>query len=92
MAEDALREKGDTNLEFRLLDFVEDVQDLEPESFDFAFTERGPIGYNSHGIRAALRVLRADGLLFCEMIGNLHHQEVAELFGPGWPRPLIDDN
>ena len=86
LAEEALREKGDKNVEFRLLDFVEEVQELEPESFDFAFTERGPIGYNSFGIQAALRVLRADGLLFCEMIGNLHHQEVGELFGPRQPR------
>ena len=86
LAEDALGEKGCTNVEFRLLDFPEDARELEPGSFDFAFTERGPIGYDSYGIRAALRVLKDDGLLFCEMIGNLHHQEVAEVFGPGQPQ------
>lgn len=75
-------EGGQTNVEFRLLDFVRDIESVEPESFDFAFTQRGPIGYDSYGIQAALRVLKADGLLFCEMIGNLHQQEVAELFGP----------
>ncbi len=86
LAEGALRERGCTNVEFRLLDFLEDGDELQPESFDFAFTERGPIGYDSYGIQAALRVLRDDGLLFCEMIGNLHHQEAAKLFGPRQPR------
>ena len=83
LAETALQQKGCTNVEFRLLEFPEDVCQLEPESFDFAFTERGPIGYDGYGIQAALRVLRDDSLLFCEMIGNLHHQEVAEIFGNG---------
>ena len=31
-------------------------------------------------------MLKDDGILFCEMIGNLHHQEVAEVFGPGLRR------
>ncbi len=83
LAEDALRKKKATNVEFRLLDFVENSEELEPESFDFVFTERGPIGYDSYRIQAALRVLKPDGLLFCEVIGNLHHQEVRELFGAG---------
>ncbi len=86
LAEEALRRRGSTNVEFRLLDFLEDGHELEPESFDFAFTERGPIGYDSYGIQAALRMLRNDSLLFCEMIGILHHQEAAELFGRGLPR------
>ncbi len=85
LAEEALREKGATNVEFRSLDFPTEVRELEPESFDFAFTERGPIGYDGFGIQAALRVLRPDGLLFCEMIGNLHHQELHGLFGKRLP-------
>ncbi len=83
LADEALRESECTNVEFRRLDFPSDAHELEPESFDFAFTERGPIGYDCHGIQAALRVLKDDGLLFCEMIGNLHHQEVSQTFGPG---------
>ncbi len=86
MADDALRESGAKNVEFRQLDFLEDGDGLEPESFDLAFTERGPIGYGGHGMRLALRALKADGLLFCEMIGNLHHQEAAALFGTGRSR------
>ena len=86
LAEEALRRKGCSNVEFRVLDFLEDGHELEPESFDFVFSERGPIGYDSYGIQAVLRVLRDDGLLFCEMIGNLHHQELAGIFGPSLPR------
>ena len=82
LAEEALRRSARDNVEFRLLDFPEDGHELEAESFDFVFSERGPIGYDSYGIQAALRVLKDDGLLFCEMIGNLHHQEVAAVFGP----------
>ena len=82
LAEEALQKSGCANVEFRLLNFPEDRDELQPESFNFAFTERGPIGYDSYGIQAALRLLKDDGLLFCEMIGNLHLQEVAELFGP----------
>ncbi len=83
LAEEALRGKKAPNVEFRLLDFLKDSTELEPELFDFVFSEHGPVGYNSFGIQAALRVLKPDGLLFCEMIGNLHHQEVRELFGAG---------
>ena len=86
MAEDGLRENGAANVEFRLLDFLEDGDVLEPESFDFAFTERGPIGYGGHGMRVALRALKPGGTLFCEMFGNLHHQEQADLFGVNQPR------
>lgn len=32
-------------------------------------------------MQAVLSTLRADGLIFCELIGGLHHQEVRELFG-----------
>ena len=54
LAEEALRRRGRSNVDFRLLDFLEDGHELEPESFDFVFSERGPIGYDSYGIQAAL--------------------------------------
>ena len=85
LAEEALRNSGRANVEFRLLDFREHGRELDSESFDFVFSERGPIGYDGYGIQAALRVLKDDGLLFCEVIGNLHHQEVNAVFGPGTP-------
>ena len=69
------------NVEFRLLDFLAEGNALEPESFDFVYSERSPIGYDSFGVQAALRVLKPGGLVFCELIGELHHQEVREVLG-----------
>ena len=86
LAQEALKQRRCDTVEFRQLDFLEGSGELEPESFDFVYSERGPIGYDGYGIQAALRVLKDDGILFCEMIGNLHHQEVAEVFGPGLRR------
>ena len=83
LAQEALRKKDAANVEFRVLDFIDDNEKLEPGSFDFVFSERGPVGYKSFGIQAALRVLKCDGILFCEVIGDLHHQEVREVFGRG---------
>jgi SAM-dependent methyltransferase len=83
LAEEAKTQEEAKNVEFRLLDFLTASEQLDAESFDFVFTERGPVGYNSYGIQAALRVLRPNGVLFCEVIGDLHHQEMRELFGDG---------
>lgn len=69
------------NVEFRLLDFPTEGNALEPVSFDFVYSERSPIGYDSFGVRAALRILKPGGLIFCELIGELHHQEAREVFG-----------
>ena len=69
------------NVAFKSLDFLADGRALEPESFDFVYSERAPIGYDSFGVQAALRVLKPGGLIFCELIGELHHQEVREVFG-----------
>jgi SAM-dependent methyltransferase len=79
MAKDKLEESGATNVEFRLLDFEENAEILEPESFDFVFSERGPMD-NSFLIRAALDLLRPDGLLFNEVIGKHHLHEVFQIF------------
>ena len=81
LAEEALRNSKARNVEFRLLDFLAEGETLAPESFDFVYTERAPIGYDSFGVQAALRVLKPGGLIFCELIGQLHHQEVGEVFG-----------
>jgi hypothetical protein len=51
------------------------------DRFDFVFTERGPVGYDSRSIQAALSVLKTDGLLFYEAIGDLHHQQ-SDSLGP----------
>jgi SAM-dependent methyltransferase len=72
---------GVANVEFLPLD-VDDVPGHPwPEPFDFVFSERGPVGYHTRSVQAALRVLRTGGLIFSEVIGDLHHQEVREIFG-----------
>lgn len=83
LAEDARRAQGARNVEFVLLDFPAEAERLAPESFDLVFTQRGPLGFSEYGMRAALRLLKPGGLLFCEMIADLHHQEVRELFDTG---------
>ena len=81
LAENDRKTRQAGNVEFRLLDFLAERKALEPESFDFVYSERSPIGYDSFGVQAALRVLKPGGLIFCELIGELHHQEVKEVFG-----------
>lgn len=83
MAESNKMEQGVENVEFMLLPAVEIPKHLEEESFDFVFTERGPLGGTSITIQAALYVLKPGGLIFSETIGELHHQEVREVFGSG---------
>jgi SAM-dependent methyltransferase len=81
MAEDGLKASGAANVEFRLLDFGENAGILEPESFDFVFSQRGPLD-SRPSIRTALSLLRPDGLLLSEQIGKHHLQEVSRLFEP----------
>ena len=81
LAENAGRKREVRNVEFRRLDFLTESDSLEPESFDFVYSERAPIGYDSFGVQTALRVLKPGGLIFCELIGELHHQEANEIFG-----------
>ena len=83
MAEDRLKSEKVQNVEFRQLDFLKEGEQLEAESFDFVYSERSPIGYDSYSVQAALRVLKPGGSIFCELIGELHHQEVKELFDTG---------
>ena len=83
LAEDALKASGVGNVTFRHVDFHQRGEDLVAESFDYVFSERGLAAYSTGVVQAALEVLGTGGLLFCEVIGDLHHQEVKELFGDG---------
>lgn len=80
MAQKAKLTRAIKNVEFLLLDFPRECKQLPPESFDIVFSQRGPLDDTSSSIQAALNLLRPDGLLFCELIGELHHQEVREFF------------
>lgn len=74
---------GVGNVQFVLGDLNDLTGPEWDERFDYVFSERGPVGYGIVGVQAALRMLRTDGLIFSELIGELHHQEVREIFGGG---------
>jgi len=80
MAEEAKRAQGMHNVDFLLLDFPREIAQLQPESFDMMISLRGPVPDTSEGIQAAHHLLRPDGLIFCEEIGELHQQEKSEIF------------
>jgi SAM-dependent methyltransferase len=80
MAQAAKAAQGVKNVEFLILDFPREFKQLPPESFDIVFSQRGPIDDTSASIEAALNLLRPHGLLFCELIGERHHQEAREFF------------
>ena len=80
MAEEAKREQGIQNVDFLLLDFPREAAQLEPESFDLVMSIRGPVTDTAEGLQAAHHLLRPDGLLFCQEIGELHHREEVETY------------
>ena len=80
LAEKARLAAGITNVEFIELTLEELPKRQWPQPFDFVFSERGPIGYDVRGVQAALHVLRPGGTIFAELIGDLHHQEVRDVF------------
>jgi len=81
MAQEARREMAVDNVEFLLLEFPQETDRLEPESFDIVLSNLGPIGDSPENIQAALNLLKPDGLIICAEIGELHQPEVSELFG-----------
>lgn len=81
LATAALKQTPTHNVSFHAIDVDELPQQPWRERFDFVFSERGPLGYDVRGVQAALSTLRAGGLIFAEVIGDLHHQEVREIFG-----------
>ena len=87
MAEEAKRAAGVTNVDFRLLEYPGQAAQLPAESFDLLMSIRGPLPDTLEGIQAAYRLLRPDGLLFCQEIGELHYQEVTEVFGRAQEAP-----
>jgi SAM-dependent methyltransferase len=80
LAEAARAERGVDSVSFVHLDVADLPRQGWEGRFDLVFSERGPVGYDSCSVQAALSVLRVGGFLFCEVIGELHHQEVREIF------------
>jgi SAM-dependent methyltransferase len=83
LAQAAKRAQGAQNVEFLLLDYPREVARLQPETFDLVFSMRGPLADTPAGIQAARHLLRPDGLLLCEAIGELHQKEKRAIFDPG---------
>tara|TARA_Y100000310_G_scaffold108078_1_gene106547 strand:- start:227 stop:1051 length:825 start_codon:yes stop_codon:yes gene_type:complete len=70
-----------TNVSFKL--GKSSVLPFKNEEFDFIFSERGPISGSSINIQSALKVLKTNGMLFEETIGELDNQETNEIFHRG---------
>lgn len=88
IAEEALKRSDVANVEFRLLDFEVHADELPDGSFDFIFSQRGPLD-SRPTIQAALRILRSDGVVFSEEIGDQHLHEVSEIFESDDEQPQI---
>ena len=69
------------NLTFHESTLGDFVATATADSYDFVYTERGPFGYSPDTVGTALSLVKPGGLLFAEVIGDLHHQEVREVFG-----------
>ena len=81
LAERARQEAAVRNVSFERLAFEELADHGWGERFDVALSERGPVGYSVSSVLTALSVLKRGGLLLVEVIGDLHHQEVRQVFG-----------
>jgi SAM-dependent methyltransferase len=79
MAEEAKREEGVHNVVFRVLNYPDEVTQLESASFDMVVSLRGPV---TDSIQAARRLLCPNGLLYCEEIAELHQKEKRAIFEP----------
>jgi SAM-dependent methyltransferase len=89
MAEEARQAEGIHNVEFRLLDFPGEVAQLKSASFDMVVSIRGPVLDTEDGLEEVYRLLRPDGLLYCEEIAEHHQKEVVEIFGDRFPKTAM---
>lgn len=83
-----LRTSGIANISFEQLEFGQLRSRGWNERFDLALSERGPVGYTVGSVLTALSVVKPGGLLLTEVIGDLHHQEVREVFGGRRRQPV----
>lgn len=88
LARRALSASGRSNVRFEQLDFEQATGVEWDHRFDLVICERGPIGYSTESVRAAIRLLKPEGALLVEMIGDLHHQDVAAAWGSGRRQPV----
>ena len=84
-AEEARRSKDIQNVEYQQMDFPKESDRLQPESFDMVISLRGAAPDTPRSIQASLRLLRVDGMIFCEEIGEQHNWEEDEIFDENYP-------
>jgi len=80
LAEAAKLARGIRNVDFLLLDYPQDIDQLQPESFDLVVSLRGPVPDTTESLQAAFRLLRTDGMIYCDEIAELHQKEIVEIF------------
>lgn len=88
LARSALAASGRGNVKFEQLGFEQATGAEWDGRFDLVICERGPVGDSIENVRSAVRVLKPDGALLVEMIGELHHQEVAAAWGSKRRQPI----
>jgi SAM-dependent methyltransferase len=88
LAEQGRRKAAVNNVSFEQLVFAALPDRGWEDRFDVAFSERGPVGYSVSSVLTALSVLKPGGLLLAEVIGDLHHQEVRQVFGGPRRQPV----
>ncbi len=81
LANKSKKENKINNISFKLAKSFD--LPFKDEEFDFVFSERGPISGSTVNIQSAMRVLKTNGLLFEETIGELDNQETNEIFHRG---------
>jgi SAM-dependent methyltransferase len=80
LAEQAVAASGAANV--RIVEGRGDNLPFEPESFDFVFSERGPVAGNDTNTFNAVRVLRRGGTMLIETPGPLAYLEPGYIFDP----------
>ena len=68
LAEEAKLARGIRNVDFLLLDYPQDIDQLQPESFDLVVSLRGPVLSTTESLQAAYRLLRTDGMIFSQNV------------------------
>lgn len=80
LARENLASSGVKNVRF--IEGRADNLPLEAASFDFVFSERGPLAWSDVNTFNALRVLRPGGMILAETPGPLAYHEMSYIFDP----------
>lgn len=85
-AQQRQKESGAKNVIFQIADGKN--LPLEDEHFDVIYSSRGPLSANVNFMRESFRILKKDGLMIEETIGEKDKIELKEIFGRGQGYPM----